>query len=124
MEIHRIARQAAVENGGARLESVKVAVGELSALEPELLVFAWEGLTAGTPDDGSVLQVEWRPARQECTGCGRAAERGRGTWLRVCEACGGLLRVDGGDELDVLSVTLETDDGCGAAGPGKGSEEG
>jgi hydrogenase nickel incorporation protein HypA/HybF len=118
MEIHRIARSAAAENGGARLERVKVAVGELSALEPELLVFAWEGLTSGTADAGSVLEVEWRPARQECAACGQAAARGSGTWLRICDGCGGLLRVDGGDELDVLSVTLETAD------EGEGSEEG
>lgn len=99
---------------------MKVAVGELSALEPELLVFAWEGLTSGTPDAGSVLDVEWRAARQECTSCGQAAERGRGSWLRVCDACGALLRVEGGDELDVLSITLETEDEV----EGKRSEEG
>ncbi len=109
-EVHRIARKAADGAGGGRIEKVRIAVGELSALEPGLLVFAWEALTAGTPDAGSVLDVEWRPARQECTSCGVPAARGSGTWLRVCEACGGLLKVDGGDELDVLSVSLETEE--------------
>jgi len=108
-EIHRIARKAADDAGGGRLERVRVAVGELSALEPELLVFAWEALTAGTCDGGSLLDVDWRPARQECPSCGAAAERGAGTWLRVCAGCGGFLRVEGGDELDVLSVSLATE---------------
>jgi len=109
-EVHRIARKAADDAGGGRIESVRIAVGELSALEPALLVFAWEALTAGTPDAGAVLEVDWCPARQECAACGVPAERGAGTWLRVCAGCGGLLKVDGGDELDVLSVTLETEE--------------
>ena len=109
-EVHRLARRAADGAGGGRLERVRIAVGELSALEPGLLVFTWEALTEGTPDAGAVLDVDWRPARQECTACGVAAARGAGTWLRVCAACGGLLKVDGGDELDLLSVTLETEE--------------
>jgi Zn finger protein HypA/HybF involved in hydrogenase expression len=55
-EIHRISREAADASGGGRLTSVTVAVGELSAIEPSLLAFAWDAITAGGPDAGSRLE--------------------------------------------------------------------
>jgi hydrogenase nickel insertion protein HypA len=109
-EIHRIGRETALAHGGGRLESVTVAVGELSAVEPDLLAFAWEAVTAGGPDAGSRLLVEWRPARQTCTACGEVAERAEGTWLRLCPRCELPLRVEGGDELDVLHVDITQED--------------
>ena len=106
-EIYRISREAADANGGGRLTSVTVAVGELAAIEPDLLSFAWEAATSASPDAGSRLVVEWRPARQHCAGCGVVAERAPGTWLRLCPTCGLPLRIEGGDELDVLHVEFE-----------------
>ncbi len=106
-EVYRTARRAVDARGPHRIEVVRLAVGELSAVEPALLAFAWEAVTAGTPDEGSRLEVDFRPARQTCTGCGASPERAVGSWLRVCGACGGLLSVEGGDELDVVSVTFE-----------------
>lgn len=105
-EIHRISREAADANGGGRLTSVTVAVGELSAIEPALLAFAWEAITTGGPDAGSRLEVDWRPARQLCETCGEVAERAPGTWLRLCPRCDLPLRIEGGDELDVLHVDI------------------
>jgi hydrogenase nickel incorporation protein HypA/HybF len=109
-EIHRIGREAADANGGGRLTSVTVAVGELSAIEPSLLGFAWEAVVAGSPDEGSRLEVEWRPARQLCQACGVVAERAPGTWLRLCPRCDLPLRIEGGDELDVLHVDITQED--------------
>ncbi len=105
-EIYRISRQAVETHGGGRLEAVRLAVGELSAVEPELLRFAWEAITQGTPDEGARLEVDWRRARQTCASCGDVAERAPGSWLRLCPHCGGLLEVSGGDELDVLQVAF------------------
>ncbi len=106
-EIYAISRRAADANGGGRLLSVRVTVGELSAVEPELLAFAWEAVTSGGPDAASRLDVEWRASRLSCDACGKIAERSRGTWLRLCPRCAGPLRIEGGDELDVRDVTFE-----------------
>jgi hydrogenase nickel incorporation protein HypA/HybF len=106
-EIYGVARQTADTNGGGRLLSVKVEVGELSAIEPDLLAFAWEAVTSGGPDAAARLDVEWRPARQICASCGEIGERAPGTWLRLCPRCEGTLRIEGGDELDVRDVTFE-----------------
>jgi hydrogenase nickel incorporation protein HypA/HybF len=91
-----------MDGAAARLERVRVAVGELSAVEPELLRFAWEATTAGGPDAGAVLEIEWRRARQTCAACGDVAERAAGSWIRLCPRCGAPLAIEGGMELDVL----------------------
>jgi hydrogenase nickel incorporation protein HypA/HybF len=115
-EIYAISRRAADAHGGGRLSSVKVIVGELSAIEPDLLAFAWEAVTSGGRDAGSQLDVEWRVSRQACDACGEIPERAAGTWLRLCPRCKGPLRIEGGDELDVRDVTFEDDSDPGAVG--------
>ena len=106
-EILRASRAAMVERGGERLERVLVAVGELTALEPELLRFAWEALTEGGPDAGSVLDVEWRPAIQHCPTCGDLEGHRPGSWLPLCPTCNEPLRIVGGQDLDLLQVSFE-----------------
>ncbi len=108
LEILRICRESMP--GPGRLDRVTVAVGELSAVEPELLLTAWEAATAGEPEDGAVLSIEWHPAKQLCGQCGEIKERTEGSWLRLCPRCGMPLRIEGGDELDVMQLEyLEQD---------------
>ena len=106
VEIHRIARAAADTSGGGPLESVTVVIGDLAAVEPGLLRYAWEAVVDGTPDRKARLVVDWRPARQECPACGPIRERAAGSWLRVCPRCDGLLSISGGDELEVRQVSF------------------
>jgi Zn finger protein HypA/HybF involved in hydrogenase expression len=90
---------------------VRVAVGELTAIEPDLLRFAWEALVENLPEAGCALEVEWRPARQSCPRCGVAKSRPPGGWLRECDACGSALHIEGGRELDLLQVSFAVPDG-------------
>lgn len=122
-EIYRTSRAAVASHGAGHLESVKVALGELTAIEPDLLTFAWEALTAGGPDAGSVLEVEWHPARQFCPACNAEKTRIQRAWLRVCPDCGLPLEVSGGQELDVLQVVFLPDGEAGAA-EGEGVADG
>jgi hydrogenase nickel incorporation protein HypA/HybF len=115
-EIYRTSRAAVASHGAGRLERVTIAVGELTAVEPDLLSFAWEAVTAGGPDAGSALDVEWHPARQFCPACQADKPRAQGTWLRVCPDCGRPLEISGGQELDVLQVTFMPDGDAGTAG--------
>jgi hydrogenase nickel incorporation protein HypA/HybF len=116
-EIYRLSREAMEEGGGVRLESVAVAVGDRTGVEPELLSFAWEALTTGTGDAGATLEVEWHPARQLCENCGEVAERAPGSWLRLCPRCEGVLRLEGGDQLDLLRVSFTAKDNSEAVPP-------
>ena len=95
--------------GSGRLEWVRVAIGELAAVEPELLVYAWEAIVSGGPDAGARLEVEWHPVKQVCAACGAAAEREPGSWLRLCPSCGQPVHIEGGDELDVLQLSYLAD---------------
>jgi hydrogenase nickel incorporation protein HypA/HybF len=109
-EVRRIARESVADRGPGRITCVRLAVGDLAAIEPELLTYAWAALVAGTPEDGAALEVDWRPATQTCRVCGDLPGRAPGTWLRLCPRCDGILSVTGGDDLDVLSVVFEEED--------------
>ena len=104
-EIYRTCRASVEARGSGRLDSVRVAIGELAAVEPELLVYAWEAVVAGGPDDGAKLEVEWHPARLVCATCGEVAEREPGRWLRLCPTCAQSVHAEGGDELDVIQLS-------------------
>ena len=112
-EVRRIARESVADRGPGRITCVRLAVGDLAAIEPELLKYAWDALVQGTPEEGATLEVDWRPAKQTCRVCGDLPGRAPGTWLRLCPRCDGLLRVTGGDDLDVLSVVFEEEDDPG-----------
>ena len=106
MEIHRSCRAAGDAREAGRLEKVTVAIGELSAVEPELLRFAWEALMENGPDAGAQLEIDFRPCRQLCADCGEIEERTAGTWLRLCPRCEEPLSVEGGNELDILQCAF------------------
>ena len=106
-EVYRTSREVADQHSGGKLLRVWVAVGELTAVEPDLLRFAWEALVGQGWDAGAALDVEWRPARQRCPSCGEVPGRATGSWLRLCPACGAALAVEGGEELDLLRVEFE-----------------
>lgn len=111
-EIYRSSRSAVADRGAGRLDAVRVAVGELAAIEPDLLRFAWQAVTAGSSDDGCALDVDWRPARQVCAACGEVGQRAPGSWLRLCPSCQGVLRIEGGGELDLIEVTFTATGGA------------
>ncbi|MHC4948648.1 MAG: hydrogenase maturation protease [Planctomycetota bacterium] len=106
-ELYRACRAEIEGRGGGRLEVVRIAVGELSAVEPDLLRSAWPAVTHGGPDAEATLEIDWHPARQTCPTCGPVAERQAGTWLRLCPACERPLIVEGGRELDIVRIEFE-----------------
>lgn len=124
LEIHRVCREAVRNHGAGRIESVRVAVGELTAIEPELLRFAWEAVVAGGPHAGSELEVVWCRATQRCSRCGDVEGRTAGSWLRICPGCGMPLEVSGGDELDVLELKFTPDDEDGTAADAQRHDQG
>lgn len=92
-------------DAGRQLGTVRIAVGELAAVEPDLLRFAWQAVTAGSVHATAELAIEWHAAEQHCGSCGEIAERQPGSWLRLCPQCQHPLVVRGGEQLDLLGVT-------------------
>ena len=108
---HDVLRACAAQvPAGGRITRVRLIVGDLAAVEPDLLRFGWQAVVEGTPHAGSVLEIDWRPARQVCEACGEIPERAAGSWLKLCPRCERPLRVEGGQELEVRDLTYETDD--------------
>lgn len=110
LEVYRQCREAVADYGSGHIDRVNLAVGELSAVEPDLMTFAWEAVTIDTPDATSKLEVRWCPATQNCSTCGVIKDRAEGSWLRLCPNCSMPLEVTGGDELDIESIQYTTDD--------------
>ena len=99
---------------------MRLVVGDLAAVEPELLRFGWEAVVEGTPHEGAALEVDWRPARQVCEACGEIPERTAGSWLKLCPRCELPLRIEGGQELELRDLTYETADEAAAELPNRG----
>lgn len=91
--------------GNGSLKSIRLAVGELSAVEPELLRFAWEAVTQGSCHQGSSLEIDWCPARQFCSNCGVEKDRIKAGWELYCDVCRRPLEIRGGRELDLLEIS-------------------
>ena len=94
---------------GRRLRGVEIRVGALRGLDSEALQMAWEAVTFGTPMAGSALEVDQRPWSITCSDCGRE-------WTSqvpfVSCTCGNQApSPSGGDELDLLSVTVDEEAG-------------
>lgn len=90
-----------------RVREVRIRVGALRGIEPESLGMCWEAVTIGTPIAGSVLRVDLRPWSIHCPTCDR-------TWDSavpfVTCTCGEPEPLpQGGDELDLVSLTVDED---------------
>jgi hydrogenase nickel incorporation protein HypA/HybF len=91
----------------AWVRQVRVGIGPLSGIEPQLLESAYPLACAGTLAEGSLLEIERTDVRVRCRGCG--AETVAAPNRLVCGACGDWhTDLLAGDELLLLRVELET----------------
>jgi hydrogenase nickel incorporation protein HypA/HybF len=103
----------AVVEASERINSVRATVGELTAVVPDALQFAWEALTPGTLAEGAVLEITETAARSRCLECG--AEFGHGRFDRLCPSCGGFAcEVLAGNELRIDDIDVDLADADGA----------
>ena len=93
----------------ARIREVEIRVGVLRGLEPEAMAMSWEAVTMETPLAGSKLVMDLRPWQIACAQCGRAWTSA--TPYGPCECGNDSPTPTGGDELDLISMTVEEDDG-------------
>ena len=91
-----------------RVSEVEIRVGALRGLEPEAMKMCWEAVTHDTALAGSVLRIDLRPWTLTCPACGRAWESP--VPFAEC-SCGEVSpRPTAGDELDLVSMTVDDDD--------------
>jgi hydrogenase nickel incorporation protein HypA/HybF len=101
--MERVEAEAAAHRAVA-VHRVRVRIGEMSGVEPELLDSAFDIVRAGTICAGATLDIERVAARWECSGCRRPLDAGER--LR-CAACGAPAALAAGDEILLGQIELE-----------------
>jgi len=105
----------AARNKAHKVTAVKLQVGPLSGVVPDLLESAFESYKAGTIAAEAALEIVRPPVKLRCRAC--AAESEAADYAFVCPACGSDdLDIAQGLELILERVDLETDDSDGSAG--------
>jgi hydrogenase nickel incorporation protein HypA/HybF len=90
------------------VSGVDIRVGALRGLEPEAMQMSWQAVTLGTPLEGAVLTIEQLPWTITCSLCGRSWES-RVPFVS-CECGNETPAPVGGDELDIVSLTVEEEE--------------
>jgi hydrogenase nickel incorporation protein HypA/HybF len=102
--VRRVEEEAS-RRGATAIHRVRVSLGELSGVDPELLRTAWDTFRAGTGCARTELALDSVPASWSCPSC--QAKIPRGAVLR-CAACGAPGRLsDRADALMLESVEME-----------------
>ncbi len=90
----------------ARVSEVRVGIGPLSGVEPELLAHAYPLACGGTAAEGSRLTIETTAIRVRCRDCG--AETTVLPNRLLCGSCGAWrTEIMTGDEMVLLRVELQ-----------------
>lgn len=107
MDILDILREEMKKNGVAKLKSLRVRVGEMTAVEPGALEFCFETCITDTPLAGAILDIETVPLAGKCSGCGETF-RLEHYFTTPCPSCGGKAsEVVSGRELEIVSMEVE-----------------
>jgi hydrogenase nickel incorporation protein HypA/HybF len=87
-----------------RIHGLRVGLGELAGVEPELFRTAYETFRAGTMCEEATLEIVRYPAAFACPRCGKRFAHGE---VLRCAACGEPARMDGkSDALMLESIDM------------------
>jgi hydrogenase nickel insertion protein HypA len=93
-------------HGGGRVVGLRLAVGELSGIDREVLAAAIEVVSQGTALEGVPLDVEPVAGSLVCARCG-VLEVETADPSGYCGLCGGLTRVTAGTGVSLRGLVLE-----------------
>ena len=94
----------AAQNGGGRVDQVRIEVGPLAGVEPLLMREAFERLRVGTTSAEAELMIDAVGLTCRCRRCRR--DYVTDTLRFDCPLCGGDVDVLSGDRVVLLSLTL------------------
>ncbi|MBA7473192.1 Hydrogenase maturation factor HybF [subsurface metagenome] len=88
----------------SRVDSVLMAVGEYSGVDPESLRMVFPLAAEGTLVEGSELIIKTVPSSIKCSDCGAGAEE---IGILQCPQCGSInLELATGNELEIISFDI------------------
>ena len=94
----------AVARGATTVQGIRVRIGELSGVDPELLETAWRTFKVHTICEEAPMELEVVAATWECRECRQAAPP---AGIRRCASCGGALKLVQGDEIVLERIVME-----------------
>ena len=100
-----IALRYAKDNDASKIAEVGLAIGELSGVESESLLFCWESITADSAAEGARLVLRRVPLRGCCRECSFEAKIEKLNF--ICPRCGGTMELVQGRELKVEYLEVD-----------------
>jgi hydrogenase nickel incorporation protein HypA/HybF len=98
----------AAEHKAREISLVRIKVGRLSGVVPDLLESAFDMYKRGTIAERAVLEIDLLPFRVRCRACG--TETGGEDFIFSCPRCGGAdLEILQGTELFLEKIEVEID---------------
>lgn len=89
--------------GDRRVAGITVAVGVSHRAVDEAFDELFRSVALGTVAEGCAVELRQLPYRYECRGCGRTGELADP--IPLCPTCDDAVRVSGGDEIMLESLT-------------------
>lgn len=106
VNIIEIVKNEMEKNGATRLDTLRVKVGQMTAVEPDSLRFCFEACIQGTPLEGALLEIEEVPLTGKCNRC-HSHFKMDNYFLTPCPDCGGkATEIVSGQELDIVSMEV------------------
>ncbi|HEY2900544.1 MAG TPA: hydrogenase maturation nickel metallochaperone HypA [Polyangia bacterium] len=90
--------------GSARVDRVRLQIGQLAGVVPEALRFCFEACAAGTTLEGATVEIEETNGRGVCRSCG--APVALASFLDLCGCGSADIEVVAGQEMRVKEVEV------------------
>jgi len=101
-----ILQEEMTKHGATVLRSVRLSIGEMSAIVPESLSFCFEIIVQGTPLEGAKLLMDRIPLKGYCPDCERPFDIK--DFVFVCPTCGSTtIETIEGQELSIAEMEAE-----------------
>ncbi len=101
-----LAIRTALQNGGGRINRIKLRLGEFRGVVREALEFSFEVMKRGTLAEQAELEVETVKLRVTCVQCGECECSPR-DYNFFCPNCGDPLQIIAGREMQMEYVDME-----------------
>ena len=101
-----IIREEMAKHNAKLLRSVRLHVGQLTAIVPDALSFCFEVITAGSELEGSRLIIEVIPLKGHCKDCNETFEIK--DYAFACPICGGTeIETIAGQDLSIVEMEVD-----------------
>jgi hydrogenase nickel incorporation protein HypA/HybF len=101
-----ILQEEMAKHGASTLRSVRLSIGEMSAIVPESLSFCFEIITQDTPLEGAKLLMDRIPLKGYCPACDQSFDIK--DFVFVCPVCGSSqIETIEGQELSIVEMEVE-----------------